>query len=361
LNAKHHEQEAEIVSDAGRFQSVTIATNMAGRGTDIKLNEDSMTAGGLLVLGTERHESRRIDNQLRGRSGRQGDPGETQFFVSMDDDLMRIFGAERMKKMMEMMKIPEDMAIENQMISNAIESAQKKVETRNFEIRKHVLQYDDVMNKHREMIYEKRNKILKNPEVSKDIHELFQKYVPQIIQNHIQGIKPVYWSYEDIGQALQRIAGRFEFVSAENLEKEVGGSEKVLIDYALDWFLEKYGEQEKSFPNLESFHQAEKAVYLHHIDRLWMEHIDEMARLRETVSLRAYGQKNPLYEYKHEAFESFRKLIFNIAINTMRDLLLVIPQETVMMEMPENPDFESMQTNANQIEGGLTQSHIEGE
>ncbi len=358
LNAKHHEKEAEIISRAGEKGAITIATNMAGRGTDIKLTPESMEAGGLLVLATERHDSRRIDNQLRGRSGRQGDPGESQFYVSMDDDLMRIFGSDRMKKMMEMMGVPDDMPIENKMISNAIESAQKKVEIRNFEIRKHVLQYDDVMNKHREIIYEKRTKILNNENIKEEIINLMKKYIAQIIEEHINGIKQTSWNYEEIINSLTKL-GKVQLPDAETLKEETENKSENLIDFIVELFLNTYQEKEKLLPDLEMLRYAEKAVYLRNIDLLWMEHIDEMSRLRETVSLRAYGNKNPLFEYKNEAFISFRTLIFNISINTIRELMsMEINIESPIEVKRVAPRVEDMKTNEDQIEGELEKSHI---
>jgi len=360
LNAKFHEQEAEIIAEAGQAGSITIATNMAGRGTDIKLNEESYKNGGLIVIGTERHESRRIDNQLRGRSGRQGDPGETQFFVSMDDDLMRIFGSDRMKKMMETMGVPDDMPIENKMISNAIESAQKKVESRNFEIRKHILQYDDVMNKHRGIVYSIRNQILNNDNIKKDIIELIKKYIPQIINSHVLGKKSAYWDYQEIIDSIKKINKEIELPSANKLTEICNGKDEVLIKTILNSFIESYDNKEARLSNFENLRKAEQSIYLQHIDKLWMEHIDEMSRLRETVSLRAYGNKNPLFEYKHEAFESFKKLVFNISINTIQELMFIeIQEDEPAIELVRiAPAIDKMQTNEDQIEKELVTSHI---
>ncbi|MBT4936844.1 preprotein translocase subunit SecA [Candidatus Peregrinibacteria bacterium] len=370
LNAKQHAQEAEIITNAGEKGSVTIATNMAGRGTDIKPNTEALEAGGLLVIGTERHESRRIDNQLRGRSGRQGDPGETQFFVSMDDDLMRLFGSERMQKMMETLGLPDDMPIENKMISNAIESAQKKVEVRNFEIRKHILQYDDVMNKHREIIYEKRNSLLSNENVHEDILALIKKFIPQVVQSHTEGIRPEFWNYEEIEKNIKQF-GDISPSTTPAIPAETGihsdksqpeeitdGNAENISNYYLKKYEDFYSNKQKDVANDEAFHHAEKVIYLRNIDRHWMEHIDEMTRLRETVSLRAYGNKNPLFEYKHEAFEAFKKMNYSIGIQTIKNLIMLqIKHEPIQM-VRVAPAVKDLKTNEAEIESEISSSHI---
>lgn len=357
LNAKHHAKEAEIIANAGAKGAVTIATNMAGRGTDIKPSPEAYEAGGLLVIGTERHESRRIDNQLRGRSGRQGDPGETQFFVSMDDDLMRLFGADRMKNMMETMGIPDDMPIENSIITNGIESAQKKVEHRNFEIRKHLLQYDDVMNVHRERIYAQRNAILREASAQNLIVDLIKKYVGQLVESHVSAIKPELWNYEELLIALQQF-GSIPFPSAEELDK--AGSENVALlkEFCIQLFLNFYKKKEESIGQPEALRHAEKVIYLRNIDRFWMDHLNDMTRLRETVSLRAYSNKNPLYEYKQEAFELFRKLMLDISVNTIRELVMVEIQSVPQQFVQVMPEIANLQTNEDQIESNITNSQI---
>lgn len=348
LNAKFHEQEAEIIANAGTEGSVTIATNMAGRGTDIKLTEKSYQAGGLLVIGTERHESRRIDNQLRGRSGRQGDPGESQFFISMDDDVLRLFGSDRMKSMMEMMGLPDDMPIENSMITKSIESAQKKVESRNFDIRKHVLQYDDVMNKHREIIYEKRNQILKDEEIHSEIIHLFEKYLPMIIDNQVIGLRKEEWDFAKVKELLETYAS--QKISLDNsLEDLMMSDFEAFKKEVIQIFLTAYSVKEKEISRMEVLHFAEKAVYLQNIDRLWMEHINEMTKLRETVSLQAYANKNPLFEYKHAAFAAFKKMMFDISSNTMQDLLRIEIANQVQEIERVAPDAEKLVTNEDAI------------
>jgi preprotein translocase subunit SecA len=363
LNAKHHEKEAEIIAQAGLKSSVTIATNMAGRGTDIQLNQEAYDAGGLLVIGTERHESRRIDNQLRGRSGRQGDPGETQFFVSMDDDLMRLFGSERMQKVMNTLGLPEDVPIENKMISNAIESAQKKVEVRNFEVRKHVIQYDDVMNKHRAIIYEKRHFLLHNENIHEDIQELQNKFIPQVIESHTEGIRPEFWNYKEIIDSMKQFGDIPLVVSADifneqSLEKIADNHSKNITQYYLEQYQNFYTQKQKNLQYDEAFFHAEKVVYLRNIDRHWMEHIDEMTRLREIVSLRAYGNKNPLFEYKHEAFEAFKKMNYSIGVQTIKNLIMLSIQTEKTIEIEPSPLVKNLQTNEGEIQKGLTSSHI---
>lgn len=359
LNAKHHEKEAEIIEKAGSKSAVMIATNMAGRGTDIKLSEEAYQAGGLLVIGTERHESRRIDNQLRGRSGRQGDPGETQFFVSMDDDLMRIFGGERMKNMMNAMNFPDDMPIENKVISNAIESAQKKVEARNFEIRKHVLQYDDVMNVHRERIYKLRNSALQQESV-KDIYiDAIQKYVPQMMASYFQTKRAQDWEYEEILQTVSFLG--IENPPSKNEIESYGSDEKLIEEAFIDACTEIYEQKELAVSNITLFRRAEKVIFLRNIDRLWMTHIDEMSKLRESVSLQAYANKNPLHEYKREAFQMFKTMMFAIHTNAIREILHVQIQEAPIEFVPVITANQKLETNEADIEEQILESHILGE
>ena len=291
LNAKHHEREAKIIAQAGRPASVTVATNMAGRGVDIVLggnppqeknHEIVKRAGGLHVLGTERHEARRIDNQLRGRSGRQGDPGSSQFYVSTEDDLMRIFGGDRLKNIMERLHLPEDQPIKHSLISRSIESAQKKVEGHNFDIRKHLVEYDDVMNKHREAVYKKRRKIL------------FQ---------------------EDKEELHQEILNLFDESEKKDFEAKI----------------QRYG--------IQTMHRVERAVYLRTIDVLWIEHLNAMEQLREGIGLRGYGQRDPLVEYKQEAYGLYNRLLREIN-NQVADLLLKVEMPRVpspIEEMPQRP------------------------
>ena len=309
LNAKQHEREAEIVKDAGQKGMVTIATNMAGRGADIKLGEGVREVGGLHILGTERHESRRIDNQLRGRSGRQGDPGSSQFFISMEDDLMRLFGSERMKNMMRTLKVPEDMPIEHKMISSSIEAAQKKVEGHNFDIRKHVVQYDDVMNRQREVIYSKRRAILLNENLKEDIWQDIGHEIEAIVNFHCVGNDRSAWNLPEIIENIETLFN----LSNEDKEKIKALSEQPLI---VNWIVDKaktiYAEREKEVGE-ETWRQVERAVYLRVIDVIWVDHLDAMVKMREAIGLTGYAQKDPLSEYKQEAYTMFHRLLAAIA------------------------------------------------
>ncbi len=306
LNAKHHEKEAHIIAEAGQLKSVTIATNMAGRGTDIKLGEGVVKKGGLHILGTERHEARRIDNQLRGRSGRQGDPGSSQFFVSMEDDLMKRFGSDRVMKIMEALGVPDDQPIEHKMISKSIENAQKKVEVYNFDIRKHLVEYDDVMNKQREIIYKLRNAVLTeskdNPKaLHQRILDLIKTHLKKIIQVHTQGD----WNRKEIKESMNAIFPLTDkltsFIDEVKNEREL---EQKLIQIAEVLYQKK---QEKV--GEEGMRELEKLVYLRTIDTLWIEHLSAMEMLREGIGLRGYGQRDPLVEYKREGFNMFQRLL----------------------------------------------------
>ena len=355
LNAKFHEKEAEIVSKAGQKGAVTIATNMAGRGTDIKLGEGVREVGGFYILGTERHESRRIDNQLRGRSGRQGDPGESQFFVSLDDELMRLFGADRVQKMMEFLKVPDDMPIENKMISNSIEGAQKKVEGRNFEIRKHLVEYDDVMNRQREIIYSRRRKMLFSRDIKNDILVLIEKEAEAIVLNHAGDRRREEWDFAKIAGAIAALhkdpKNTFDLKKLEGFDET-----EEMIDFVKHYLWEEYGEREKLLPDYieekgsETLRNIERAVYLRSLDMLWMEHIDNMSHLREGVALRGYSQKDPLIEYKQEGFQMFAELMASIRTNTANTLFkLEFRQQTAVPMMRERRSTRMM-TNEDQIE-----------
>ncbi len=319
LNAKQHEKEAEIVERAGERGAVTIATNMAGRGTDIKLAEGVTELGGLFILGTERHESRRIDNQLRGRSGRQGDPGASQFFVSMEDSLMRLFGGEKMQSMMEFLKMPEDMPIENKMISRSIESAQKKVEAHNFDIRKHLVEYDDVMNKQREIIYARRRKILEHENIADEIQDILEKEALAIVDSFTLERKREDWDLEAVAKQLSQIHEETTNpLSSDRLDEFL--KQPLLQDFAVEYLKNTYQAREKNLPDKNALRFAERQIYLSTIDRLWMEHLENMRSLREKVSLRSYGQRDPLVEYKNEAYLSFEELLSNVRGNTIRAL-----------------------------------------
>jgi preprotein translocase subunit SecA len=342
LNAKHHEKEAEIVADAGNMGAVTIATNMAGRGTDIKLTDEVKQLGGLHIIGTERHESRRIDNQLRGRSGRQGDPGFSQFYVSMEDDLMRLFGGDKMKSIMETLKVPEDMPIENRLISRSIESAQKSVEGRNFDIRKHLVEYDDVMNKHREIVYVKRREILEHQSLHKEALELIKEEMRGVVLNYTTGVSDEEWRYDELVENFRHITGIIDLRFEDQVRKTSHQGE--LISLVMDRAVLFYEHKKSELGQDSFFFDQERFVYLRTIDRLWMEHIDEMMRLREQVSLRGYGQKDPLIEYKNDAFEKFDVLMSNIRTNTVHTWLRMEFQIQVQVE-PE----KKMETNEEDI------------
>jgi len=344
LNAKNHEREAKIVVKAGHIGGVTVATNMAGRGTDIKLAEGVRELGGLHVIGTERHESRRIDNQLRGRAGRQGDQGSSQFFVSMEDDLMRIFGGERMKNLMDTLGLPEDMPIENKMISRSIESSQKRVEGHNFDMRKHLVEYDDVMNKHREVIYKKRRRILESqvlqPVISTPRGDLsgvekspdkdpstsvgmtnndviddnsvgdLKSEILEIIDDEIDSI--INTNVEDGEKAIVELKAILPDVEITNLDPE--NIKKIARDI--------YEEREKKY-SPEVMRNVERAVYLRTIDMLWVEHLTTMDELRTGIGLRGYGQRDPLVEYKQEAYLLFQSLLLAIENNVVKTIFKV--------------------------------------
>ena len=333
LNAKHHEKEAQIIAQAGQRGGVTIATNMAGRGTDIVLGDGVQDLGGLYVLGTERHESRRIDNQLRGRSGRQGDPGESRFYVSLEDDLMRLFGASNIEGIMDKLGMDDTTPIENKMISRAIENAQKKVEARNFSIRKNVLEYDDVINQQRAIIYGERRKVLEGD----DLQETILSMVSDVAKDVVEGFAGEYkytdeWDLDGfINYVEQNIVPNQDFTE-ENLtgltKSEVV---KLLEERTRIAYLAR---EEEMSP--ETMRDLEKAVMLRIIDNKWMDHIDAMDQLRSGISLRAYAQRDPLIEYKFEAYEAFQAMISSIKEDVVKYILRVKvvekPQERKMVE-----------------------------
>ena len=315
LNAKYHEQEAKIIAQAGVFGAVTVATNMAGRGVDIilggseaseKEREKVIKPGGLHILGTERHEARRIDNQLRGRSGRQGDPGSSQFYVSMEDDLMRIFGGDRIKGIMEALNLPETQPIENKLISRTLESSQKRVEGYNFDLRKHLVEYDDVMNKHRETIYGRRKKILLHKNLKKEILGLINDNLDRLCKLHITGLKDS-WNLKEISKTLEATLGNNLPEDFKTRIEKVENSD-ALLEY-LKKTTELVYEKRESEIGTDAMRAVEKAIYLRTIDTLWIEHLTQMEELREGISLRGYGQKDPLVEYKRESYNMFERLL----------------------------------------------------
>ena len=309
LNAKYHEKEAEIIKNAGQRDMVTIATNMAGRGTDIKLGEGVADLGGLMIIGTERHESRRIDNQLRGRAARQGDPGTTQFFLSLEDDLMRIFGSENISRFMDKLGMDEDEPITANMITRSIEKAQKKVESHNFEIRKYVLEYDDLMNQQREVLYNQRRQVL----TADDLKDTIMGMVDDIILSELdkyadEKLYPEEWDFAGLLAQMQQYFVPKHAVTVEELENmsRVEVQEK-LKKIAVDLYEERFNEFGE-----QTMKELEKAVMLRVVDSKWMDHLDAMDALKEGINLRAYGQKNPLVEYKFEAYEMFSEMVESI-------------------------------------------------
>ena len=331
LNAKHHEQEAEIVADAGQMGMVTIATNMAGRGTDITLGEGVPELGGLAILGTERHESRRIDNQLRGRSGRQGDPGSSQFFLSLEDDLMRIFGADNITGIMDKLGMEEDEPIEHSLITKSIERAQKKVEDHNYNIRKYVLEYDDVMNQQREVLYEQRRRILRNESLRETINEMIDKLVTESVDAYAdEKLYPEEWDYEGLYKHLSQYFLTEEIMSSQDMEEY---TRQDLLERLLEIAHEEYQDRVDMLGEA-MFSQLEKAIMLRVVDNKWMEHLDNMDMLREGIGLRAYGQKNPLVEYKFEAFDMFQNMIAAIQDETIMALYKIRAQLIQEIEEP---------------------------
>ena len=332
LNAKHHEKEAEIVANAGQYGMVTIATNMAGRGTDISLGEGVAELGGLHILGTERHESRRIDNQLRGRSGRQGDNGSSQFFLSLEDDLMRIFGADNIAGMMDKLGMEEDEPIEHSLITKSIERAQKKVENHNFNIRKYILEYDDVMNQQREVLYGQRRLILNNQSLRETIlHMVDSLIINSMNQYADEKLYPEEWNYEGLLKHLEIYFLEPGMLTVEQME-EYGRAE--LQDHLIDIAHKEYEKRESLFGEA-NMRELEKAIMLKVVDSKWMEHLDAMDMLKEGIGLRAYGQKNPLVEYKFEAYDMFENMKQAITDETIMYLYRIqINVDTIAEEEP---------------------------
>ncbi len=329
LNAKFHEMEAEIVAEAGIHGKVTIATNMAGRGTDIKLDEEAKAAGGLKIIGTERHESRRIDNQLRGRSGRQGDPGESKFYISLEDDLMRLFGSERLINMFNTLGIPEGQEIEHKMLTNSIEGAQKKIEMNNFGIRKNLLEYDRVNNEQREIMYEERRRVLDGESMRDVIYKMFQDIAENTVDNTIgEDARPEDWDLRALNTELLAIIP-LEPVNLERIHsKNKGGLKQQLKEEAVKF----YEAKEAEFPNAEMIRELERVILLKTIDRKWMDHIDDMDQLRQGIGLQAYGQRDPLVEYKMNGYEMFDIMTDAIREDTVKLLSHVHVEEKVERE-----------------------------
>ena len=330
LNAKFHEQEAEIVAQAGQHGAVTIATNMAGRGTDIKLDEDAREAGGLKIIGTERHESRRIDNQLRGRAGRQGDPGESQFFISLEDDLMRLFGSERLMSVFNALGVPEGEQIQHKMLTSAIEKAQEKIEYNNYGIRKNLLEYDQVNNDQREIIYKERMSVLNGDSMRDAIFKMIQEQVEKSVDTCISNEIPrEEWNLNELNEILLPVIP-LEPVTENNIEdiKDV----KELKQHLKEQAVLLYEAKETEFPEIEQFRELERVVLLKVIDRKWMDHIDDMDQLRQGIGLQAYGQRDPLVEYKMAGFDMFDEMIAGIQEDTIRLLYHVQVEQKVERE-----------------------------
>ena len=329
LNAKFHEQEAEIVADAGIHGAVTIATNMAGRGTDIKLDDVSKEAGGLMIIGTERHESRRIDNQLRGRSGRQGDPGESRFYISLEDDLMRLFGSDRMIAMFNALGIPEGQEIQHGSLTKAIESAQKKIENNNFGIRKNLLEYDQVMNEQREIIYEERLRVLNGESMRDVIYKMYTDIAENCVDMAISDDDDMEkWDFNELNSLLLPIIPLEPF-SPERVAKATKANLKQQVK---EEAVKLYEAKEAEFPNPEQIRELERVILLKVIDRKWMAHIDDMDQLRQGVGLQAYGQRDPLVEYKLAGYEMFDEMTQNIKEDTVRLLSHVKVEQKVERE-----------------------------
>ncbi len=310
LNAKHHEKEAEIIAHAGERGRITIATNMAGRGVDIKLTDETKELGGLYILGTERHESRRIDNQLRGRAGRQGDPGESRFFLSLEDDLLRIFGAEKIQFLMNKLGVEDGEAIENKMVSRAIENAQEKVEAYNFDMRKNLLEYDDVMNKQRSVIYEQRRSILEGKDLKDDIFSYIESMVYDIAAEYLpENIDPTNWDVESFNKEMKRIFSKTFEIDTKELAKTKKRDD--LIERIVKELEDEYNSKEELIGN-DDMRNLERQLMLQIVDTRWREHLKNMDYLRDAVGLRGYGQKDPLVEYKKVSFEEFEDMVRKI-------------------------------------------------
>ena len=329
LNAKYHELEAEIVADAGVHGAVTIATNMAGRGTDIKLDEESRALGGLKIIGTERHESRRIDNQLRGRSGRQGDPGESRFYISLEDDLMRLFGSERLMKMFEALGVPDGEQIEHKMLSNAIEKAQMKIENNNYGIRENLLRYDEVNNEQREIIYAERRKVLDGDNMRDVILKMITDIVEKAVDLSLSDEQnPDEWELSELNSLLLPVIP-LQTITKENHEVSKKNELKHMLK---EEAIKLYEAKEAEFPDAEQIREIERVVLLKVIDNKWMSHIDDMDQLRQGIGLQAYGQRDPVVEYKMSAFEMFEAMTAAITEETVRILFHIRVEQKVERE-----------------------------
>ena len=331
LNAKFHELEAEIVADAGIHGSVTIATNMAGRGTDIKLDEETKALGGLKIIGTERHESRRIDNQLRGRSGRQGDPGESRFYLSLEDDLLRLFGSDRLMAMFEAMGVPEGEQIEHKMLSNAIEKAQMKIESNNYGIREQLLKFDEVNNEQREVIYAERRKVLDGD----NMRDLVLKMITDTVENAVDisvsdDQTPDKWDLQELNNLLLPVIPLKPVTLSDEQKKSMKKNE--LKHNLKEEAIKLYETKEAEFPEPEQIREIERVVLLKVIDNKWMAHLDDMDALREGIGLQAYGQRDPVVEYKMQGYEMYESMMASIQEETIRILFHIRVEQKVERE-----------------------------
>ena len=336
LNAKFHEQEAAIVAEAGVHGAVTIATNMAGRGTDIKLDDESKAAGGLHIVGTERHESRRIDNQLRGRAGRQGDPGQSQFFISLEDDLMRLFGSERLMGMFEALGVPDGEQIHHKMLSNAIAKAQEKIELNNYSIRENLLKYDEVNNDQRDVVYAEREKVLEGD----NMRPLIVRFITDTVDNYVSenigsGQTAQEWDLAGLNDTLMSIIPLKKIRLTEEEYENMTGEE--LNQKLKEEAIRLYEQKEAEFPNPEQMREAERVILLKVMDQKWMSHIDDMDILRDGIGLQAYGQKDPLVEYKIAAYEMFQNMMRSIQEETVRVLYQIKLEQKVEREQVAKP------------------------
>ena len=346
LNAKYHELEAQIVAGAGVHGSVTIATNMAGRGTDIKLDEESRKLGGLKIIGTERHESRRIDNQLRGRSGRQGDPGESRFYISLEDDLMRLFGSEKIMSMFNALGVQDGEQIEHKMLTSAIEKAQKKIEGNNYGIRENVLKYDEVMNEQREIIYKERRQVLDGESMKDVILKMIRDIVSQVVDRTISDEQaPEDWDFTQLNIELRSIIPLTEYMPSADETKNM--KKAALKETLTEMALQAYADMESEFPDPESMREAERVVLLKTIDRKWMDHIDDMDQLRQGIGLQAYAQRDPLNEYKMAGYDMFNEMMASIREDTVKMMF------RVKVEKPEEREQVAKVTGTNKDDSGV--------
>ena len=346
LNAKYHELEAQIVAGAGVHGSVTIATNMAGRGTDIKLDEESRKLGGLKIIGTERHESRRIDNQLRGRSGRQGDPGESRFYISLEDDLMRLFGSEKIMSMFNALGVQDGEQIEHKMLTSAIEKAQKKIEGNNYGIRENVLKYDEVMNEQREIIYKERRQVLDGESMKDVILKMIRDIVSQVVDRTISDEQaPEDWDFTQLNIELRSIIPLTEYMPSADETKNM--KKAALKETLTEMALQAYADKESEFPVPESMREAERVVLLKTIDRKWMDHIDDMDQLRQGIGLQAYAQRDPLNEYKMAGYDMFNEMMASIREDTVKMMF------RVKVEKPEEREQVAKVTGTNKDDSGV--------